>query len=74
MRFADYFGRAFAGVSAAQFPWVKTFKESPVSKIAEVSLSFSLNSEPNEGIFSNLMNYAIAIPSSIGQLSEFCAF
>lgn len=39
MRFADYFGRAFAGVSAAQFPWVKTFKESPVSKIAEIPLS-----------------------------------
>uniref|UniRef100_A0A7C9CEU4 Transmembrane protein 214-A n=1 Tax=Opuntia streptacantha TaxID=393608 RepID=A0A7C9CEU4_OPUST len=39
MRFADYFGRAFAGVSAAQFPWVKTFKESPVAKIAEIPLS-----------------------------------
>jgi len=65
MRFADYFGRAFAGVSAAQFPWVKTFKESPVAKIAEVSLFDSLNSEPSEGIFSILMNYVIAIPNSI---------
>ncbi|GAB2279976.1 hypothetical protein Dimus_014613 [Dionaea muscipula] len=39
MRFADYFGRAFADVGAAQFPWVKLFRESPVSKIAEVPLS-----------------------------------
>lgn len=38
MRFADYFGRAFSGVSAAQFPWVKLLRESPVAKIVDVSL------------------------------------
>ncbi|KAJ4826700.1 hypothetical protein Tsubulata_023387 [Turnera subulata] len=32
MRFADYFGRAFASVPSAQFPWLKLFKESAVSK------------------------------------------
>jgi hypothetical protein len=37
MRFADYFGRAFVTVSASQFPWAKLFKESPVSKMVEVS-------------------------------------
>ncbi|KAH7516319.1 hypothetical protein FEM48_Zijuj10G0122500 [Ziziphus jujuba var. spinosa] len=35
MRFADYFGRAFSAVSAAQFPWVKMFRESSVAKIAD---------------------------------------
>uniref|UniRef100_A0ACD5VKZ4 Uncharacterized protein n=1 Tax=Avena sativa TaxID=4498 RepID=A0ACD5VKZ4_AVESA len=39
MRFADYFGRAFANVSAAQFPWAKMFKESPMSKMVEVPLN-----------------------------------
>lgn len=39
MRFADYFGRAFSSVSAAQFPWVKLFRESPVAKIVDVPLS-----------------------------------
>ncbi|EXC20639.1 hypothetical protein L484_027196 [Morus notabilis] len=39
MRFADYFGRAFAGVSAAQFPWLKTFKESNVTKLVDIPLS-----------------------------------
>ncbi|KAH9619788.1 hypothetical protein KSS87_006628 [Heliosperma pusillum] len=39
MRFADFFGRAFSGVGSAQFPWVKTFKESPVAKIVEIPLS-----------------------------------
>ncbi|XP_043701115.1 uncharacterized protein LOC122651688 [Telopea speciosissima] len=39
MRFADYFGRAFSGVSAAQFPWTKIFKESPVAKIVDIPLS-----------------------------------
>ncbi|CAL4964981.1 unnamed protein product [Urochloa decumbens] len=38
MRFADYFGRAFVTVSAAQFPWAKMFKESPVSKMVDVPL------------------------------------
>lgn len=39
MRFADYFGRAFANVSAAQFPWAKMFKESPMTKMVEVPLN-----------------------------------
>lgn len=37
MRFADYFGRALSGVSSVQFPWVKMFKESPLSKLIDVS-------------------------------------
>lgn len=39
MRFADYFARAFSGVSSAQFPWVKTFRESPVAKLSEIPIS-----------------------------------
>ncbi|KAL9148783.1 hypothetical protein ABFS82_12G066000 [Erythranthe guttata] len=39
MRFADYFGRAFSAVSAAQFPWLKLFRESPLAKIADIPLS-----------------------------------
>ncbi|KAK9277050.1 hypothetical protein L1049_006589 [Liquidambar formosana] len=39
MRFADYFGRAFSGVSAAQFPWTKMFREFTVAKIADIPLS-----------------------------------
>lgn len=39
MRFADFFGRAFSSVSAAQFPWLKTFKESTVAKLVDVSFS-----------------------------------
>ncbi|KAI4388918.1 hypothetical protein MLD38_001206 [Melastoma candidum] len=39
MRFADYFGRAFASVSAAQFPWVKMFKESTVAKLVDIPLT-----------------------------------
>ncbi|XP_015880262.3 uncharacterized protein LOC107416292 [Ziziphus jujuba] len=39
MRFADYFGRAFASVNAAQFPWLKTFKESTVTKLVDIPLS-----------------------------------
>ncbi|KAJ0241181.1 hypothetical protein HA466_0216270 [Hirschfeldia incana] len=39
MRFADYFGRALSGVSSVQFPWVKMFKESPLSKLIDVPLS-----------------------------------
>ncbi|EOA34920.1 hypothetical protein CARUB_v10020004mg [Capsella rubella] len=38
MRFADYFGRALSGVSSVQFPWVKMFKESPLSKLIDVPL------------------------------------
>nr|XP_009413667.2 PREDICTED: uncharacterized protein LOC103994929 [Musa acuminata subsp. malaccensis] len=36
MRFADFFARSFASVSASQFPWAKMFKESPVAKIADI--------------------------------------
>ncbi|KAL5763224.1 hypothetical protein ACOSP7_019488 [Xanthoceras sorbifolium] len=43
MRFADYFGRAFSGVSASQFPWMKIFRESPVAKIADIPLSHISN-------------------------------
>ncbi|KAM7515842.1 hypothetical protein LguiA_005425 [Lonicera macranthoides] len=39
MRFADYFGRAFASVNASQFPWVKTLKESSVAKMVDIPLS-----------------------------------
>lgn len=39
MRFADYFGRAFSGVTASQFPWVKIFRESTVAKMADIPLS-----------------------------------
>ncbi|XP_058184337.1 uncharacterized protein LOC131301869 [Rhododendron vialii] len=39
MRFADYFGRAFAGVGAAQFPWAKLFRESTVAKIADIPVT-----------------------------------
>ncbi|KAM1189721.1 hypothetical protein ACFX2J_025366 [Malus domestica] len=39
MRLADYFGRAFAAVSPAQFPWLKTFKESSVAKLVDIPLS-----------------------------------
>lgn len=38
MRFADYFGGAFEHVGGAQFPWLKTFKESSVEKLVDVSL------------------------------------
>lgn len=39
MRFADYFGRAFASVPSAQFPWLKLFKESAVSKIVDIPIA-----------------------------------
>ncbi|KAI4389338.1 hypothetical protein MLD38_001573 [Melastoma candidum] len=39
MRFADYFGRAFASVNAAQFPWVKMFKESTITKLVDIPLT-----------------------------------
>ncbi|KAL3524998.1 hypothetical protein ACH5RR_013370 [Cinchona calisaya] len=39
MRFADYFGRAFAKVSGSQFPWMKILKESPVAKMVDIPLS-----------------------------------
>ncbi|CAN8291851.1 unnamed protein product [Cochlearia groenlandica] len=39
MRYADYFGRALSSVSSAHFPWVKTFKESPLSKLIDIPLS-----------------------------------
>ncbi|CAI0432005.1 unnamed protein product [Linum tenue] len=47
MRFADYFGRAFSVVSSAQFPWVKLFRENPLTKIADVGhVPLSYISEP----------------------------
>lgn len=39
MRFADYFGRAFASVGSAQFPWMKMLKESTVTKMVDIPLS-----------------------------------
>ncbi|KAF5737750.1 hypothetical protein HS088_TW13G00640 [Tripterygium wilfordii] len=39
MRFADYFGRAFSVVGAAQFPWVKMFRETTVAKLTDIPLS-----------------------------------
>ncbi|KAL9666715.1 hypothetical protein QQ045_001052 [Rhodiola kirilowii] len=39
-RLADYFGRAFAGVNSSQFPWVKMFRESSVSKIVDTPVSY----------------------------------
>ncbi|GAV63427.1 DUF2359 domain-containing protein [Cephalotus follicularis] len=39
MRFADYFGRAFSAVGAAQFPWTKMLRESSVAKIVDIPLS-----------------------------------
>lgn len=42
MRFADYFGRAFSAVNAAQFPWIKMLRESTVAKMVDVSLEFSV--------------------------------
>ncbi|CAN4126827.1 unnamed protein product [Withania somnifera] len=36
MRFADYFGRAFAKVSSSQFPWMKI----PVDKMVDIPLSY----------------------------------
>ncbi|XP_054796315.1 uncharacterized protein LOC129301747 [Prosopis cineraria] len=38
MRFADYFGRAFSSVGGAQFPWLRTFKESTVAKMVDIPL------------------------------------
>ncbi|XP_009801039.1 uncharacterized protein LOC142167941 [Nicotiana tabacum] len=39
MRFADYFGRAFAKVSSSQFPWMKILRESAVEKMVDIPLS-----------------------------------
>ncbi|KAJ9557589.1 hypothetical protein OSB04_012203 [Centaurea solstitialis] len=39
MRFADYFGRAFASVNASQFPWMKSLKEASVEKMIDIPLS-----------------------------------
>lgn len=47
MRFADYFGRAFAKVSGSQFPWMKMLKESSVVKMVDVSVSAFQLSKPN---------------------------
>lgn len=43
MRFAVYFGLAFAGANASQFPSVKLFRESPVAMVSnETSLLESM--------------------------------
>lgn len=39
MRFADYFGRAFAKVSSSQFPWMKILRESSVEKMIDIPVS-----------------------------------
>lgn len=39
MRFADYFGRAFASVNSSQFPWTKMLKESAVAKMVDIPIS-----------------------------------
>lgn len=36
MRCADYFGRAFAAVSPAQFAWNRILRESAIAKAVEV--------------------------------------
>ncbi|KAJ0526224.1 putative transmembrane protein [Helianthus annuus] len=38
MRFAEYFGRAFASVSGSQFPWMKTLKEATIEKMIDIPL------------------------------------
>ncbi|XP_074557661.1 uncharacterized protein LOC141813604 [Curcuma longa] len=43
MRFADFFARSFASVNASQFPWFKIFKESPVEKIIDDSVTPPMN-------------------------------
>ncbi|KAH9560868.1 hypothetical protein CY35_06G130200 [Sphagnum magellanicum] len=40
MRCADYFARAFASVTSAQFAWNKILRESPVAKTIEVPLCY----------------------------------
>ncbi|KAL3654498.1 hypothetical protein CASFOL_004179 [Castilleja foliolosa] len=40
MRFADYLGRAFSGVSSSQFPWLKLFRESSLAKITDIPVSY----------------------------------
>ncbi|GAB4840420.1 hypothetical protein Ancab_021187 [Ancistrocladus abbreviatus] len=72
MRFADYFGRAFSGVGSAQFPWVKLFKESTVSKVAEIPFShipdavYKTSSEwINQRSFEALNNFVLWLLDSI---------
>lgn len=62
MRFADYFARAFSGVSSAQFPWVKLFRESPVAKLSEVRfLSLLIYVVATLAIFSAILNFNIIL-------------
>ncbi|XP_042512801.1 uncharacterized protein LOC122087670 [Macadamia integrifolia] len=58
MRFADYFARAFSAVSAAQFPWTKIFKESPVAKIVDIPLSHI-----SEAVYKTSTDWIIHQPS-----------
>ncbi|XP_072999518.1 uncharacterized protein [Typha latifolia] len=68
MRFADYFGRSFANVSAAQFPWAKMFKESPVSKIADVPLSHI-----SESVYKTAIDWiAQKSPDALGDFILWC--
>uniref|UniRef100_M8C9M7 Uncharacterized protein n=1 Tax=Aegilops tauschii TaxID=37682 RepID=M8C9M7_AEGTA len=78
MRFADYFGRAFANVSAAQFPWAKMFKESPMPKMVDncvinyngyAVLRFHANVDADPCIVSSGSSYVYA--GFVGEL--FCA-
>ncbi|WCJ25222.1 hypothetical protein M5689_007123 [Euphorbia peplus] len=38
MQFADYFGKAFSAVKAAQFPWLKIFREASVTQMVDMPL------------------------------------
>jgi hypothetical protein len=40
LRCADYFGRAFSAVTAAQFGWNKILRETPLAKTVEVVYRF----------------------------------
>ncbi|MCD7451674.1 hypothetical protein HAX54_012995 [Datura stramonium] len=54
MRFADYFGRAFAKVSSSQFPWMKILRESSVEKMADNVLTLDIEQIPLSQISENV--------------------
>ncbi|KAB8079795.1 hypothetical protein EE612_000049 [Oryza sativa] len=68
MRFADYFGRSFASVSAAQFPWAKMFKESLVSKMVDIPLCHI--PEPVRNTASDWINQRS--PDALGDFVMWC--
>ncbi|KAF0918420.1 hypothetical protein E2562_023568 [Oryza meyeriana var. granulata] len=68
MRFADYFGRALASVSAAQFPWAKMFKESLVSKMVDIPLCHI--PEPVRNTVSDWINQRS--PDALGDFVMWC--